>query len=370
MAEVEGPNAALKEPTPTDATEWANLDHPCLGVNRILDPEAGTVELLMPDGKTPRRKFAIMGFAGSTRDMAPLNDPETAIVGLNQLSRLMRHPVLDADGQPVVDESGAPVTELRHGDLWFEIHREWNTALTPNSDHEGWLRDFGQPVFMHDTVPGFDTSLRFPVERLIEKFDIDYFTSTIAYMFAWCIDHIDRLVAERLANFERNGAGVVDAVKLAQSVYNEYTMGVYGIDLIAGSEYEDQRPCAEFWLGQAMARNIDLVIPRQSALLKQHYRYGYDIESPGHIRKSDIEARMQWARQHQAQHHELCCEIYGRLEELKNPPASDEARAERIEALTAKHQEQSQEALQFGTAIKESQYWQQVFTLRERGGEL
>ena len=68
----------------------------------------------------------------------------------------------------------------------------------PGTDHAAWLRDCGIPVLMTDRVPGLPTAVRFPIERLIEKFSIDYFTSTVAYMVAFTLDYIDQQVEVRL----------------------------------------------------------------------------------------------------------------------------------------------------------------------------
>lgn len=355
-------NAALKEAPASQSDEWVNFEHPCLGVNRVIDAQAGDVELLTPDGAKPRTKFALIGFSTATRHLAPLNDPEWTVCGMNQLQRHLRHAVLDEDGNPVKVD-GVTQSALRHGDLWFEIHREWNRAVVPGTDHAGWLAECQIPVFMTDTVDEIPTSVRFPIERFIDKFEIDYFTSTVAYMFAWAIDHIDRMVEERVKDAPHGAA--IDQVRLVQSLYAEYTIGVYGIDLIVGEEYTDQRPCAEYWLGQAMARGISMDIPERSALLKQHYRYGYAIESDGFIRASDFAGRSKALRTEHVRAHEKAIELYGRLEELKTECEDKEAREAE---LTDQHQKLSEKAVILAGHIRECDYWAEMRNLRERGG--
>lgn len=319
-----GENAALKAEAIAKASginmdEFMNKAHPCLGVNRIVDADAGTIELLSPDGVTPRKKIALVGFASSTKDMAPFNNPEWAICGMNQIYRHIHHK--DADGKPV----------LRHPDLHYEIHKEWNTAVVPGTDHEAWLRDCGIPVLMTDVVAGLPTSVRFPIERFIKKFDLDYFTSTVAYMLAFTVDYIDQSVERRLRESPTNGfATALDVLSLAKSLYAEYTIGVFGIDLIVDDEYVYQKPCAEYWLGQIMAREITLMIPKQSALLRQRYRYGYDMEPQDLIKDSDLTKRHAY--------------------------------------LTGEHQKHSESVVQLVGAIKEIEYWTQVRKLREAGG--
>lgn len=296
-----GQNAALKE----EATGGVDPKHPAAGVTRIIDARAGQVEFLMADGTTPRKKIALCGFASSSRDMAPWDDPTWAVVGMNQLNR-----------------------HIPRADAWFEIHKEWNTALVPGTDHAGWLRDCGIPVFMTDDAveSQIPTWVRFPIEPLIAKFN-DYYTSTVAHMVAWATDYIDRRVEATLRsitpNFddsslrETSPVTALDVLKLARSLYAEWEIGVYGVDLVVGEEYDWQRPCAEYFLGQALARDITVRIPKPSALLKQRYRYGYEMEPNDLIKDSDLEARrvlLVNTLQKQDEQHWM---LIGGLEELK-----------------------------------------------------
>lgn len=304
------PNAALKEALANGGPSQADgvrPDHPAAGVNRVVDADRGVVELLMPDGVTPRKKFAIVGFAGSTRHMAPFDEAEYAICGLNQLNR-----------------------HIPRADIWFEIHKEWNTAVVPGTDHAGWLGGCGIPVIMAERVPTIPTSVRFPIESMIEKF-ADYFTSTIAYEVAFLIDLIDRAVEARMKEIPA-GASAWDVQQLARSLYNEYEIAIFGVDLIVGEEYEQQRPCAEFYIGQALARNITVRIPEASALVKARYRYGYQVEPNDLLKLKDLDQRKAF--------------------------------------LTAEHQKHSEAVLQLHGALNELNYLAELYRLRERGGAI
>lgn len=314
--EATGPNSALKEAQAAAAAgrpivahgDWQNDLHPCHGVNRVVDFEKGIVDVLMPDGKTPRRKFALVGFAGATRGQAPMNEPDWAIVGMNQLYR-----------------------HIPRGDVWFEIHKEWNTAVVPGSDHEGWLRDCGLPIFMANRIKSSSTSVAFPLQRMISKFN-DYFTSTVAYMLAWVIDHIDRLVEAELDELVIEGLSASAVVEKAREIYGTYQVGVFGIDLIVGSEYFEQKPCAEFWIGQACGRGITVMIPPQSALITQRYRYGYEMAPDDLVNDQDF--------------------------------------ARRIDELTKQHHEFSANAIRLAGMREEAEYWAELYRLRERGGKV
>jgi hypothetical protein len=206
-----------------------NAQHASAAHLTIIDQAKGLVDI------GDRQKIAICGFASSSRHLIPVDDPSWIIVGLNQLYR-----------------------HMPRADVWYDIHLNWEQDNVDGTDHEGWIKSCGIPVFMSDPPKQFPTAVRYPVERLIQKHGIDYFTSTVSFMIAWAIDCIDMKVAD------------------TGNAYSDYSIGVFGIDLIVGTEYEVQKACVEYWLGIAEGRGIKIVLPPQSALLKQAYRYGYE----------------------------------------------------------------------------------------------
>ena len=206
-----------------------NAQHASAAHLTIIDQAKGLVDI------GDRQKIAICGFASSSRHLIPVDDPSWIIVGLNQLYR-----------------------HMPRADVWYDIHLNWEQDNVDGTDHEGWIKSCGIPVFMSDPPKQFPTAVRYPVERLIQKHGIDYFTSTVSFMIAWAIDCIDMKVAD------------------TGNAYSDYSIGVFGIDLIVGTEYEVQKACVEYWLGIAEGRGIKIVLPPQSALLKQVYRYGYE----------------------------------------------------------------------------------------------
>lgn len=252
-------NSALKEPAP-ELSERYKIDHPAAAHVEIVDRELGIVK---PSG---RMNIAICGFASSSRGFAPVNDPNWEIWGLNQLYR-----------------------HMPRADRWFDIHKVWNAETVPNEDYGGWIKECGIPFYMYATEPDMPTTVRYPIERLCAKFN-DYFTSTIAYMLALAIDEIDMIVDAKIvkgALRERveEGMGVRDALA---SLYAEHSIGIFGVDLVVGEEYFWQKACAEWWIGVACARGITMVLPPQTALCKQMYRYGYQTEPESMVKKSEF----------------------------------------------------------------------------------
>lgn len=252
------PNSALKEAPPTEDVHY-RIDHPAAAHVQILDAERGIVR---PSG---RPNIAVCGFASSSRGFIPVNDPTWEVWGLNQLYR-----------------------HIPRADRWFDIHKQWNTEIVPGTDYAGWIRDCGIPFYMTDCAPGLPTSVRYPIERLAAKFN-DYFTSTIAFMVALAIDEIDVAVDEKIE------AGALDALvakmplrQAVESLYAEHTIGIFGVDLVVGEEYFWQKACAEWWIGVAASRGINVLLPPQSALCKQIYRYGYESEPESLVKKSEV----------------------------------------------------------------------------------
>jgi hypothetical protein len=202
------------------------------GLDFFGDPEAGTdfdgeAEFRTPPFLRYRDKVAIVGFT-QHRDKALELDDSWEIWGLNELYRYM------------------PADRFHR---WFEIHDR--PYLEETEDGVQHMADLpkalhGVPIYMqkhHEDIP---TSIRFPVERLVEQLDSDYWTNCPAYMI-----------------------GVAIAMG-----YEE--IAIYGVDMAQETEYAYQRPCCEHWLGVATGMGIKTSVPPESDLLKTLGLYAYD----------------------------------------------------------------------------------------------
>lgn len=193
----------------------------------------------------PNRKIALCGFASSSRNLAPFGDPSFKIAGLNSLYPL-----------------------IPRFDLWYEIHalshvqknlqRAELQAL--GLDHYEWLtkqpgpgQDGYKPIFMQDHYPEIPASVKWPRQEINEwaraliGSDLlwDYFTSTPGQM-------------------------------VATAIYQGYgEIHLYGVDLLQSEEYAYQRPGCEAWCALATGLGIKVVVPKESALFKANYVYGY-----------------------------------------------------------------------------------------------
>ena len=226
-----------------------NFDHPAATHPIILDHDAPKIDW------RGRKKCAIVGFATSSRDFAPFNDPEYVIIALNQLYR-----------------------HIPRADAWFEIHSNWNEHVVEGTDHFGWLKAAPIPIFMTERVPGIPNAVRYPKELLETTFGPYKFTSSVAYMLALAI----------LERFEE--------------------IAIYGIDLVVGDEYFYQKACVEYLIGYANAKGITVRLPKQTALCKGSHWYGYELEpDTGPLKLSVLQARVQ---ELQKKRREMLNEVY------------------------------------------------------------
>lgn len=176
------------------------------------------------------RKVALIGGEPSTVRYAPWEDPSWEIWAHTSVNRF-----------------------VQRCDRWFEIHPPHVfQAKTKHgrSDWYGWLKGLRQPIYMQDVYPEIPTSVRYPKERVLSEFP-RYFSSTVAWMIA---------------------------LALTEGVH---TIGLWGVHFASGSEYAEQRAGAEFWIGVAMGRGVQIKIPEGCPLLGEpRDLYGYESHTP------------------------------------------------------------------------------------------
>ena len=146
---------------------------------------------------------------------------------------------------------------------WFEIHR-WDMVET-KTQHIQVLSQLSIPIYMQEQHPEIPTSVKYPLETLIEHFGRRFFNSTIDYM-------------------------------IALAIYEGYKdISIYGVHMSYMEEYGEQRPSCLYWLGVAEGKGIKIHIPDDSDLLKSYWLYGYedkkrkDLEIKGNARLKELE---------------------------------------------------------------------------------
>lgn len=204
-------------------------------------------------------KVAIVGFAPSSMQLAPFGDESWDIWTLNniyacfdiprwnrwfELHPNFREyaPMHDAriDPQAIVMGDARPVTKVLN-------HLDWLQAQPPVN-----------PIFFVEPQPDIPAALPYPLEVIkawceSRKFK-PYFTNSISYMIA-------------MALFEHCHFG---------DCYN--TIGIYGVDMAANGEYQKERPSVEYWIGLAQGLGVEVVLPKESELLKARF-YGFERDS-------------------------------------------------------------------------------------------
>ena len=130
--------------------------------------------------------------------------------------------------------------QLSRFTAWFQLHprREFEMANKDRPQHLEWLKTCDIPVYMERQWDDIPTSVRYPREEIFNIVGLDYFTSSVAYM-------------------------------IALAIYQKYDeIHLYGIDMPSQTEYFNERPCVEFWLGVAMANDINVYMPDKCPLLR------------------------------------------------------------------------------------------------------
>jgi len=176
------------------------------------------------DPTTPVKQVAIVAYAASTREMYRPLDSSWERWGLNRLYE---------------------IEDVKGFSRWYETHDRdlFPQAFPP--EHLAWLRAQHIPLYMADAYLDIPAAVRFPRERLMEKFG-RYFTSSMAWMLALAIDE----------GYQR--------------------IRLYGMDLMGDSEYEVQRSCIEYLIGLARGLGREVWLPPQCALLRASHLYGFE----------------------------------------------------------------------------------------------
>lgn len=209
------------------------------------------------------RKICILGFADS-RVQAPFQDSSWEIWGVNDVY--------------------AHVPKV---DVTFEVHPTLGLGHRRNPQHEAWLREGKQPVWMTQAHKDFPSSQGVPYDLLIQKFPRAYFTNSISIML---------------------GMAILDIVGEAPWKEKDWTRGeiaIYGVDMAATSEYGSQRPSCEYFVGIADGLQIPVFIPENSDLCKATGVYGLHSTAPlaakiqsrtEHLRNAKIQLLQQQAQ--------------------------------------------------------------------------
>lgn len=196
-----------------------------------------------------KNRVYIVGCAGS-KDLVPWDDTTAEFWGVNNLY-------------------GVPL-EGAHYDRWFEIHNIWQSKVSGRLVRRGEKIFRGQPV--EEYLKGL-ARIQCPV--YMQKHWVALIPNSVQYP----LEDVVKYFAQE------KGFGIGFARYLTNTISYEIVLAiyegfkeifVYGVDMSIGSEYENQRPSCEFWLGVAAGIGIKLFIPPEADLLKSRFLYGFE----------------------------------------------------------------------------------------------
>ena len=201
-------------------------------VKPVIEPVA-----VLPDYPARTKdKVCLVGFAEGHRHLAPFDDPDWEIWGLNRLHMV----------QPA------------RYDRWFEVHALGMylgaKGAPVDTGHLEFLRTFPGPIYLRPQDVGLvqcPSGVPYPVNRVLADFG-SYFTNSISWMMAMAI-----------------GMGFKEMMLVGVDMAQD---GVF----VTGSEYRQQRPSCEYFLGIAVGKGMKVHLPPGSDLLKASHLYGLE----------------------------------------------------------------------------------------------
>ena len=198
-------------------------------------------------GPGRHRKIALLGGGSKTLPFAPWFDPTWELWAhascRNQCKRM-----------PDV------LFDLHPPELWRDP-----TKKTWDVFYARWLAQNTVPIYMQQRYPDVPASMHYPFEMIMTQYR-PYFTNHVAWM---------------------------TALALSEGVTH---LALYGCHYESDSEYGAQRGCAEYWMGVAEGRGVQVLIPPLCDLLAfPPELYGYESHPAGVRVKSytrNLEARV------------------------------------------------------------------------------
>lgn len=216
---------------------------------------------------TQPRTVALCGFAVSSRHLAPYNKKTVEIWGCNEAY----------NANYMKNSAG----EFR-ADRWFQMHLEedWSRNNNPNDKrHAEWLgKEHNFPIVMQENFKSVPNAEAFPLDECDELF----FSKAKAY------DVKTGKFIPWLEAYEHGYYSSSFAWMIAYAIWSQKfdVIEIWGFNMATQSEYMYQKPGAEFWVAQALARGIEIRTPNNSPIMKGHL-YGYtvsDVLLPSQIR--------------------------------------------------------------------------------------
>jgi len=140
---------------------------------------------------------------------------------------------------------------------FFEVHRWEPGAQWFSPEYCQWLREFEGIVYTGAVIPEIKNHQVYPIKRVEDEFSSYFLTSSLSLMLAVAILEIE----------DARKAGKGDPA-------GNDTIGMWGVDMAATEEWNEQRPGCQFFLLEALRRGIRIFVPEESDLLRPMPVYG------------------------------------------------------------------------------------------------
>jgi hypothetical protein len=237
-----------------------------VGVASVYDTTAITTPL-----PSPVPTVYIVGFAPSWSD-TPWDDPEAHYWGMNALHK---------------------IADDKRWNAWFQLHDIDATHPNDKQEHLAWLASQEFPVWMWQeqiTKYPLPNAVPYPREVVVAEYG-RYFTNTVSWMIVMAI----------MQGFKK--------------------IGIYGVDMAQDSEYAQQRPSCEYFIGIARGLGIEVELPRTSDLLKNPFLYGYEDGGEYRVkmqaRLKELHERLADTERQRNSAHEASLQIRGAIEDVQ-----------------------------------------------------
>jgi hypothetical protein len=158
--------------------------------------------------------------------------------------------------------------QLPRIDAWFELHSLDRKFCPGNEPYVAVLQRHPR-VYIAVPDPRLPNGIVFPKDAVVEKYPHyhqTFFSSSPAWMMAFAIEQ------------------------------KPDEIGLWGIDMAAGDEYEYQRPGIHYWMGIAEDMGIKVTVPPQSDICEVHPMYAFKEQWRSYwkmkARENEMDARM------------------------------------------------------------------------------
>jgi hypothetical protein len=214
---------------------------------------------------------------------------KVALIGTCPSSRMLA-PFTNGDWEIWACSPGNAYGILPRITRWFEIHGDLGWAESGKwgaGKYVDWLNEQDFKIYAQNREY-IKKSIVYPLEEMINKHSLYFFTSTFAYMMALAI---------------AEGATEI---------------GLFGIDMTLPGEYAEQRPAMQHFIVMCMAMGIKIGAPDESDIMLPPPLYGYvDSTERGrklHVYQNELEDKIKQAEQTKRQAELDCALLKGAAE--------------------------------------------------------